>query len=154
MCDLSECVLLLSFFFLQRFYLFIHERHRETGRGTGRGRRSRLKSGSRCGNRSWDSRITPWAKGRHQTAEPPRDPSYCFLICSWLKKTRIYLSFQIRPNWQTVEVKLNFVKNNLKEEHITLSAQEYIKNLYSSLGFNEISDIYDECNIPHVKMRL
>ena len=28
--------------------------------------------GARC--RSRDSRITPWTKGRRQTAEPPRDP--------------------------------------------------------------------------------
>lgn len=49
---------------------------------------------------------------------------------------------------------IEFVKNDLKEVHITLSAQYYIKNLYSSLGFKEISPIYDECNIPHVKMRL
>ena len=49
---------------------------------------------------------------------------------------------------------IDFVKNDLKEEHITLSAQYYIKNLYSSLGFKEISSIYDECNIPHIKMRL
>ena len=49
---------------------------------------------------------------------------------------------------------IEFIKNELKEDFITLSAQYYIKNLYSSLGFEEISDIYDECNIPHVKMRL
>ena len=30
--------------------------------------------GARHGTRSPDSRITPWAKGRDQTAEPPRDP--------------------------------------------------------------------------------
>ena len=30
--------------------------------------------GPLCGTRSQDSRITPWAKGRCQTAEPPRDP--------------------------------------------------------------------------------
>ncbi|CAD7678504.1 unnamed protein product [Nyctereutes procyonoides] len=30
--------------------------------------------GARHGTRSQDSRIAPWAKGRHQTAEPPRDP--------------------------------------------------------------------------------
>ena len=30
--------------------------------------------GARRGTRSWDSRIAPWAKGRRQTAEPPRDP--------------------------------------------------------------------------------
>ena len=30
--------------------------------------------GAQCGTRSRDSRIAPWAKGRRQTAEPPRDP--------------------------------------------------------------------------------
>ena len=30
--------------------------------------------GARRGTRSRDSRIAPWAKGRRQTAEPPRDP--------------------------------------------------------------------------------
>ena len=30
--------------------------------------------GARCGTPSRDSRITPWAEGRLQTAEPPRDP--------------------------------------------------------------------------------
>ncbi|CAD7687994.1 unnamed protein product [Nyctereutes procyonoides] len=30
--------------------------------------------GARCGTRSRDSSIAPWAKGRRQTAEPPRDP--------------------------------------------------------------------------------
>lgn len=49
---------------------------------------------------------------------------------------------------------IEFIQNDLGEYHITLSAQEYIKTLYSSLGFKEISDVYDECNIPHVKMRL
>lgn len=49
---------------------------------------------------------------------------------------------------------IKFVKNELKEDHITLSAQNYIKELYTSLGFKEISHVYDECSIPHVKMRL
>ena len=47
---------------------------RETGRDTGRGR-SRLHAlGARRGIRSRVSRIAPWAKGRRQTAAPPRDP--------------------------------------------------------------------------------
>ena len=33
----------------------------------------------------WDSRIRPWAKGRHQTAKPPRDPPVNFF------KKRLYL---------------------------------------------------------------
>lgn len=49
---------------------------------------------------------------------------------------------------------IDFVKDNLDEEHITLSAQYYIKDLYSSMGFKEVSNIYDECNIPHIKMKL
>jgi ElaA protein len=49
---------------------------------------------------------------------------------------------------------VRFVQNDLKEKHITLSAQEYIKTLYSSIGFKEISETYNECSIPHVKMRL
>ncbi|CAD7689539.1 unnamed protein product [Nyctereutes procyonoides] len=34
--------------------------------------------GARRGTRSQDSRIAPWAKGRRQTAEPPRDPPIFF----------------------------------------------------------------------------
>lgn len=49
---------------------------------------------------------------------------------------------------------ISFIRAELKEDNITLSAQEYIKSLYSSLGFKETSDVYDECGIPHVKMRL
>ncbi|MCH1966713.1 GNAT family N-acetyltransferase [Paraclostridium sordellii] len=49
---------------------------------------------------------------------------------------------------------IDFIKNEFCESHITISAQEYIKGLYSSLGFKEISNVYDECNIPHIKMRL
>ena len=59
--------------------LFIHgrEREREKGRDTRRGR-SRLSTGSPV----WDSiptdpRITPLAKDRHSTAEPPRHPKIC-----------------------------------------------------------------------------
>ena len=53
---------------------------RERGRDTGRGRSMRHAPGARCGIRSRVSRIGPWAKGRRQTAVPPRDPLFCFLI--------------------------------------------------------------------------
>ena len=49
---------------------------------------------------------------------------------------------------------IDFIKNNLNEIHIILSAQMYIKNLYLSCGFEEISDVYDEAGIPHIKMKL
>ncbi|MDN9571699.1 GNAT family N-acetyltransferase [Clostridioides difficile] len=49
---------------------------------------------------------------------------------------------------------INFIKINLHENNITLSAQTYIKNLYLSCGFKEISEVYDEAGIEHIKMRL
>ena len=36
--------------------------------------------GARRGTQSQDSRIMPWAKGRRQTAEPPRDPQGFYLF--------------------------------------------------------------------------
>ena len=42
--------------------------------------------GARRGIRSRVSRIAPWAKGRRQTAAPPRDPSHTILVRSQLKR--------------------------------------------------------------------
>ncbi len=49
---------------------------------------------------------------------------------------------------------LEFIKNNLNENVVVLSAQEYAKEMYLSVGFKVVSDIYDEINIPHVKMKI
>ena len=49
---------------------------------------------------------------------------------------------------------IDFIKTDLNESNITLSAQEYIKDLYLQCGFTPISDVYDEVGIPHIKMRL
>lgn len=35
---------------------------------------------------------------------------------------------------------------------IRIGAQLYLKNFYASLGFEQVSDMYLEDNIPHVKM--
>ncbi|MGL5151891.1 MAG: GNAT family N-acetyltransferase [Clostridium sp.] len=45
------------------------------------------------------------------------------------------------------------IKKEFNEDNITLSAQSYIKTLYSSVGFKQVSDEYDEAGIPHVKMK-
>ena len=72
--SILEADFLTKIFFL-RFYLFVHERHRERGRNTGRGR-SRLPVGSLM----WDSipGLQDHTLSRKQiplTAEPPRSPS-------------------------------------------------------------------------------
>ena len=64
---------LKNFFFIYDSHTHTHrERERERERGRGR---SRLHApGAWRGIWSRVSRIAPWARGRHQTAEPPRDP--------------------------------------------------------------------------------
>lgn len=53
-----------------------------------------------------------------------------------------------------MEACLEFIKNELDENIVVLSAQLYVKDLYESVGFKAISDIYDEANIQHVKMKI
>ena len=55
---------------------------------------------------------------------------------------------------QMMDCAIDFIKVNLHENNITLSAQTYIKNLYLSCGFKEISEVYDEAGIEHIQMRL
>ena len=73
---------LALFSFFLNFYLFmiVTEREREGGRDTGRGRSRLHAPGARCGIRSRVSGNTPWAKGRRQTAVPPRDPPNTFFF--------------------------------------------------------------------------
>lgn len=49
---------------------------------------------------------------------------------------------------------INEIEKNYKVNKITLSAQCYIKGLYKSVGFKEVSEEYEEAGIPHVKMKL
>ena len=53
-------------------YLFMRDTHREA-ETQAEGAAGSLQ-GTRCGTQSRVSRITPWAKGRCSTAEPPRLP--------------------------------------------------------------------------------
>lgn len=47
---------------------------------------------------------------------------------------------------------MNFIKDELKEDNIRISAQEYLKDFYKNLGFMEVSEVYLEDNIPHIEM--
>ena len=65
----------LVFFFLKDFiYLLVRETETQTEREAG------SMQEAWCGSRSQDSRIMPWAEGRHSTAEPPRRPRPWFSI--------------------------------------------------------------------------
>lgn len=55
---------------------------------------------------------------------------------------------------EMMKVCLDFIKNNLDENVVVLSAQEYAKGMYESVGFKVISEVYNEVNIPHVKMKV
>jgi len=47
---------------------------------------------------------------------------------------------------------IDFIKNELKEDMIRISAQTYLLDFYSSLGFKATSEEYLEDGIPHVEM--
>ena len=66
----------LKFFLKIYLFIFIYDRHREREKEAETQEEGEAGSmpGARRGTRSRDSRVTPWAKGRRQTAEPPRDP--------------------------------------------------------------------------------
>lgn len=48
---------------------------------------------------------------------------------------------------------IDVIKENFKADKITLSAQSYIKKMYESVGFKQVSEEYEEAEIPHVKMK-
>lgn len=51
-----------------------------------------------------------------------------------------------------VDFAIDFITETLKEDSISLSAQEYISSLYEKCGFIAVSDVYLEVGIPHVEM--
>lgn len=48
---------------------------------------------------------------------------------------------------------VEFLTNELKEKEVIISAQVYAKGLYEAVGFKVISNVYNEVDIPHVKMQ-
>lgn len=49
---------------------------------------------------------------------------------------------------------IEIVRDIYKDSEITIGAQSYLREFYSSLGFKCISDVYDEDGIPHIDMNL
>lgn len=48
---------------------------------------------------------------------------------------------------------VSYIIEELDEREITLSAQNYVRKLYESVGFKPVGDVYDEVGIPHIKMK-
>ena len=53
-----------------------------------------------------------------------------------------------------MELAVRFSLEQFQCTRITIGAQLYLEEFYSSLGFAKISDTYLEDNIPHIKMQL
>lgn len=53
---------------------------------------------------------------------------------------------------EMLEVAIEYIERNFKEDKIVLSAQVYAKTLYESVGFVAVNDVYEEAGIPHIKM--
>ena len=51
-----------------------------------------------------------------------------------------------------VKEAIKYIKENFNDKKIKISSQLYVKDLYESLGFHVVSDVYDEAEIPHIKM--
>ncbi len=49
---------------------------------------------------------------------------------------------------------LDIIQNELKETTVKIQAQDYLRKFYGYFGFQAISEIYLEDNIPHVDMLL
>ncbi|MEK5382301.1 GNAT family N-acetyltransferase [Niallia sp. FSL W8-0635] len=49
---------------------------------------------------------------------------------------------------------IDYIKKELNEDVIKIQAQEYLRRFYQSFGFQPISEVYLEDNIPHVDMLL
>lgn len=49
---------------------------------------------------------------------------------------------------------LAFCKEQWPDTAITISAQQYLQKFYTGLGFETLSEPYDEDGIPHIRMQL
>ena len=70
---------------------------------------------------------------------------------------RVLVLKEFRKNYIAQEMmkkSTDFVREHWMENEIILSSQLYAKRLYEAVGFEVISDVYDEAGIPHVKMSL
>lgn len=51
-----------------------------------------------------------------------------------------------------MEKSMTWIKETLGDQDIRISAQEYLLNYYNALGFEQVSEMYLEDDIPHIEM--
>lgn len=87
---------------------------------------------------------------------------YCRLLPSGLAYEkpsigRVLVLKEFRKNYiaqDMMKKSADFIREYWNAEEIIISSQVYAKRLYESVGFEIISDVYDEAGIEHVKMSL
>src|SRR5690554_7224326 len=47
---------------------------------------------------------------------------------------------------------IKYIFTEMKEKQIRISGQTYLEKFYTSLGFEKVSDVYLEDNLPHIEM--
>ena len=53
---------------------------------------------------------------------------------------------------QLMKNSIQVIENQFKTSSIRISAQSYLKDFYSSFGFEQVSEEYLEDDIPHIEM--
>jgi ElaA protein len=53
---------------------------------------------------------------------------------------------------QVMRKTIRFIEEYYNEKTIRISAQQYLKQFYSDLGFEQVSEMYLEDDIPHIEM--
>lgn len=61
---------------------------------------------------------------------------------------------QFKFGKELMEFSIDYCQKETKAETIKIAAQLYLKKFYSSLGFEQISDVYPWDGIDHIDMRL
>lgn len=59
---------------------------------------------------------------------------------------------QHKYGYDIMNVSIKAIEQQFKETTIKISAQAYLKDFYSNLGFKQVSEPYLEDNIPHIAM--
>lgn len=54
--------------------------------------------------------------------------------------------------YEMMQKGIDFIHNELQQRDIKIQAQDYLRAFYGSFGFEAVSDVYLEDNIPHIDM--